>query len=157
VYGYMNTHKLCACQASSVRKEAHMSYSPMPDTLTLAGRMKEARKMVGVARLDENITPKRMAALVSERLGRPFHETQWRRYEEGTEPPLEIITVAASLSGLREEYIAFGRLPRMDETVVIDPARDRKLTDEEIERAKQEADRQRAARTSQAKRRRRGA
>lgn len=130
----------------------------MPESLTLAQRMKEARKTVGALRIDDSLTPKRMAELVAERLGRPFHETQWRRYEAGTEPPLAIIQAAAALSGLREEYLAFGKLPKTEMTVVIDPTRDRKLTDEEIERAKEQDRRERAARTSPAKgRRRRGA
>lgn len=116
----MNTHKLCARQVPSVRALAQSSYHSMAEALSLAERLKEARYTVGAVRR-ETITPKRMAALIAEVTGKPFHETQWRRYEAGTEPPLAILLAAAAVSGLREEYIILGKLPKIEPAPLVAP------------------------------------
>jgi hypothetical protein len=82
----------------------------MPE-VTVAERLKEARFQTA-ARLRENVAQDRMATLVADALGRVLHPTQWRRYESGErEPPLDVITAVARVSGLSEAYIAFGAAP----------------------------------------------
>lgn len=80
---------------------------------TVAERMKEARFQTA-ARLREPVSGERMSELVGQALGRVLHPTQWRRYEGGTEPPLDVIRAAARVSGLAEAYIAFGDETRTD-------------------------------------------
>ena len=58
-----------------------------------------------------------MAELVGKELGRVMHATQWRRYEAGTEPPLDVIRATARVSGLSESYIAFGKETTNEESV----------------------------------------
>jgi hypothetical protein len=74
---------------------------------SVSERLKEARFQTA-ARLRESVSQERMAELVGEELGRVMHPTQWRRYEAGTEPPLDVIQAAARCSGLTASYIAFG-------------------------------------------------
>lgn len=69
--------------------------------------MKEARLRTGVERR-EFASQEQMADLVAALLGRPLNQTQWSRYEQGAEPPLDVIQAAAQLSGLTPAYIAFG-------------------------------------------------
>jgi hypothetical protein len=108
-----------------------------PDSVSL--RLKEARFRTA-ANLRETVSQDRMAELIGEHLKRVFHPTQWRRYEGGVEPPLEIIRAVAAVSGLPEAYIAFG-VKTGD--VVIDPTRDRLLTE-----TGPNSDRERAARAA---------
>jgi hypothetical protein len=112
------------------------------EKVALAGRLKEARLATAYLRKIE-ISQDGMAAVLSETLGRQFHPTQWRRYESGkSEPPLEIIRALASVSGLTESYIAFGVTEVGIET--LDPSKDRKLTMQEIQRARLQAAREEA-------------
>jgi transcriptional regulator with XRE-family HTH domain len=121
-------------QVKPVRSLAcnRLTPNPMADPGdTVAGRMKEARLQAAV-RLRETVSQERMAELVGKELGKPMHQTQWRRYETDREPPLEVIVAAAKVSGLSEAYIAFGT-PDADR--LIDPARDRRLSYAEEQRA----------------------
>lgn len=112
----------------------------MPDADSVFERMKEARLQTAV-RLRETVSQERMAELVSKHLGRVLHTTQWRRYETDREPPLDVITAAASVSGMLEGYIAFGTGERLSPTgarttaptehpdVEVDRAGSRKVTE----------------------------
>lgn len=105
-------------------------------TVTLAGRMKEARLRAAL-RLHETVSQARMAELVSKELARTIQQTQWGRYETGeNEPPLDVIQAASRVSELPPEYIAFGVKRKVDIT-----ADDfRKLTDVELDRADRAAE-----------------
>lgn len=76
----------------------------------IAGRMIEARLQAGVIRRAYLSQPK-MAKLVAGLIGRALTQTQWSRYENGAEPPLDVIRATAELSGLSAVYIAFGGTP----------------------------------------------
>lgn len=98
---------------------------------TVAARMREARFRTAAAR-QVAVSQAEMAAMVGKEAARSIHQTQWARYENGdSEPPLDVIRATARVSGLPESYIAFGNSP----TAIIDPARDRTLTEEEENRA----------------------
>lgn len=102
----------------------------------LGERLTEARFQTA-ARRRETVSRDRMAELIAEVTGKPLHETQWRRYEKGqSEPGMSIVRAAAKLSGLSEAYL-FGIRGGEE---IIDPARDRQLTDEELDRAKRVAE-----------------
>lgn len=118
----------------------------MSEQESIADRLKEARFQTA-ARLRENVSQDRMAELVGEALGKTFHATQWRRYEGGREPPLDVIRAVARVSGLSEAYIAFG----ISATAIIDPTTDRKLTEAELDRASAKAKQERATRTASAR------
>lgn len=122
----------------------------MADSDSVAGRLKEARFQTA-ARLRETVSGDRMAELVGTELGKTMHPTQWRRYEAGTEPPLDVIRAVARVSGLSEAYIAFGIIRPPDAGAIVDPERDRKLTDAEVDRASRKAREDRAKRTASAR------
>jgi transcriptional regulator with XRE-family HTH domain len=100
------------------------------DHSPVADRLKEARFLTA-ARQREAVSQERMAELIGQELKRTFHPTQWRRYEGGAEPPLEIIRAVARLSGLSPAYIAFGEESALD----IDESMLRDISDEELARA----------------------
>lgn len=79
----------------------------MADDDSVSGRLKEARLQAGV-RLRRQMSQERMAEMVSKEVGRTIHQNQWSRWEAGAEPPIDVIRVAAKLSGISEVYIAFG-------------------------------------------------
>jgi transcriptional regulator with XRE-family HTH domain len=88
---------------------AKLTAAQRAERAALAGRMKGARFQT-VVRLQREITQDEMAVLVGKELGRPFHATQWRRYETGkSQPALEVILAAAHISGLPECELAFGK------------------------------------------------
>ena len=47
-----------------------------------------------------------MAEMVGAYLDRALHQTQWSDYENGVEPPLDVIRGAALVSGLEAPYLA---------------------------------------------------
>lgn len=105
--------KLCAVKRENVLSDNALPHHDMPDEQqqdTVSARLKEARFRTA-ARLREAVAQDRMAELVGKELGRVMHATQWRRYEGGTEPPLDVIRAVARVSGLSEGYLAFGTVP----------------------------------------------
>lgn len=116
----------------------------MAERDSVGGRMKQARLQAAV-QLGEHVSQERMAELVSAELGRVLHPTQWRRYETDREPPLDVISAAARVSGLSEAYIAFGA----GDVEVPDPRLDRRLTPLEEQRALRAADSERSAKAAQ--------
>ena len=102
--------------------------------------MKEARLKAAVV-AGRALSQAAMAELVAKALRRTFHQTQWSDYERGiSDPPYDVVIVAAALSELTPEYIAFGSRP-----VDVDPAKDRALTDDGPDSDRARADRQAAA------------
>lgn len=96
---------------------AKLTAAQRAERAALAGRMKGARFQT-VVRLQREITQDEMAVLIGKELGRPFHATQWRRYETGkSQPALEVILAAAHISGMPECELAFGK-PRTNDAVV---------------------------------------
>lgn len=82
-----------------------------------------------------------MADLVGKLLKRSLHQTQWGDYERGeAEPPYDVVEAAARVSELTPEYIAFGVTDQL-----IDPSRDRKLTEEGPDSDRARAERAAAA------------
>jgi hypothetical protein len=103
---------------------------------TLGGRMKEARLQTALRRR-ETVSQARMAELVAVVMNAPLAQAQWSLYErDESEPPLVVIRATAQISGLDESYIAFGRATAPNGSVLdLDPTRDRRITDEELDRA----------------------
>lgn len=72
--------------------------------------MREARLQWGANRR-ESASQAAMAEAVSKLIGRKLTQSGWSDYESATtEPPLDVITAAAKLSGLSESYLAFGEI-----------------------------------------------
>lgn len=113
--------------------------------------MREARLKAAVV-AGKPLSQEAMATLVSKEVGRSVHQTTWSAYESGaSEPPYDVVLAAGRVSELSPAYIAFG----LESDALIDPERDRKLTEEGPD-----SDRARAARAVEAKKsakRRRGA
>lgn len=77
------------------------------EPVSIAERMRQARLQTGANRRAA-VSQDEMAALVSKALGRVIRQTQWGRYETGSEPPLDVIRATATVSGIDERYLAFG-------------------------------------------------
>lgn len=121
------------------------------EEVSLKERLKEARLRTAAERR-ETVSQERMGELVGQIVGRRVHQATWSEYENGkSEPPLDVFRAAARLSKLSFLYLTLGQ----EEEDVINPETDRKLTEEEIERARRVASAEREATQPRGKARKR--
>jgi len=102
----------------------------------LGERFKEARLKTAV-KLNATVSQGRMAQLVTQELAKlkspkTISQPQWSDYEaEKAEPSTIVYRAVSRVSGLPEAYLAFGA----NAEAVANPSTDRKLTEEELDRA----------------------